>query len=68
VILTFTQRHHKLIVALECRDRSRKVLVPDVEGSTQSAGGRGSTAASWFPRPASLRPPLRRRPAITSAA
>jgi hypothetical protein len=31
VVLTFTQRHHKLIVALECRDRSRKVGVPDVE-------------------------------------
>jgi hypothetical protein len=31
VVLTFTQRHHQIVVALECRDRSRKVGVPDVE-------------------------------------
>jgi hypothetical protein len=31
VVLTFTQRHHKTVVALECRDQSRKVGVPAVE-------------------------------------
>jgi predicted helicase len=31
LVLTFTQRHHKIVVALECRDQSRKVGVPDVE-------------------------------------
>jgi Restriction endonuclease len=31
VVLTFTQRHHKILVALECRDRSRKVGVNSVE-------------------------------------
>lgn len=31
VVLTFTQRHHKLAVALECRDRGRRTGVPDVE-------------------------------------
>jgi Restriction endonuclease len=31
VVLTFTLHHHKILVALECRDRSRKVGVPDVE-------------------------------------
>jgi hypothetical protein len=31
IVLTFTPHHHKLVMALECRDRSRKVGVPDVE-------------------------------------
>jgi Restriction endonuclease len=31
VVLTFSMGHHELIVALECRDRSRKVGVPEVE-------------------------------------
>jgi hypothetical protein len=31
VVLTLKQRHHKVLVGLECRDRSRKVGVPDVE-------------------------------------
>jgi hypothetical protein len=31
VVLTFTDGHHELLVALECRDRSRAVGVPDVE-------------------------------------
>jgi hypothetical protein len=31
VVLTFSMQHHELIVALECRDRSRKVGVPEIE-------------------------------------
>jgi hypothetical protein len=31
VVLTFTQRHHKIILVLECRDRSRKVGVNAIE-------------------------------------
>jgi hypothetical protein len=31
VVLTFSLSHHSMLVALECRDRSRKVGVPDVE-------------------------------------
>jgi restriction endonuclease len=31
VVLTFTQAHHEFLLALECRDRSRPVGVPDVE-------------------------------------
>jgi hypothetical protein len=31
VVLTFMQHHHKFMMALECRDRSRKVGVPDAE-------------------------------------
>lgn len=32
VILTITSGHHKVIVAIECRDRSRPVGVPQIEG------------------------------------
>jgi Restriction endonuclease len=32
VVLTFTQAHHEFLLALECRNRSRPVGVPDVEG------------------------------------
>jgi hypothetical protein len=31
VVLTFALSHHTVVMALECRDRSRKVGVPDVE-------------------------------------
>ncbi|MCC7260070.1 MAG: restriction endonuclease [Alphaproteobacteria bacterium] len=31
VVITFRQNHHEIRVALECRDRSRAVGVPDVE-------------------------------------
>jgi Restriction endonuclease len=31
LVLTFTQRHHTFVMALECRDWSRKVGVPHVE-------------------------------------
>jgi hypothetical protein len=31
VVLTFSLSHHSMVMALECRDRSRKVGVPDVE-------------------------------------
>jgi hypothetical protein len=31
VVLTFSFSHHSMVLALECRDRSRKVGVPDVE-------------------------------------
>jgi hypothetical protein len=31
IVLTFTEGHHELLVALECRDRSRPVGVPEVE-------------------------------------
>jgi Restriction endonuclease len=31
VVLTVTNKHHQHIIALECRDRSRPVGVPDVE-------------------------------------
>ena len=31
VVLTFSLIHHTMVVALECRDRSRKVGVPDIE-------------------------------------
>jgi hypothetical protein len=31
VVLTIKHAHHELIVALECRDRSRKVGVPEIE-------------------------------------
>ena len=31
VVLTFSLGHHTLVMALECRDRSRKVGVPDLE-------------------------------------
>lgn len=31
VVLTFVLRHHTLRMAVECRDRSRKIGVPDVE-------------------------------------
>jgi hypothetical protein len=31
VVLTFSMKHHKMIVALECRDRNREVGVPEVE-------------------------------------
>lgn len=32
VVLTYNQSHHELIVAIECKDRSRPVGVPDIEG------------------------------------
>jgi len=31
VVLTFIEGHHELLIALECRDRSRPVGVPEVE-------------------------------------
>lgn len=31
VVLTFTQAHHEFLLALECRDRTRPVGVPEVE-------------------------------------
>lgn len=31
VVLTFSLSHHNLVMALECRDRSRKIGAPDVE-------------------------------------
>jgi hypothetical protein len=31
VVLTFSMQHHELIVALECKDRSRKIGVPEIE-------------------------------------
>jgi hypothetical protein len=31
VVLTYTLAHHKFLLALECRDRSRPIGVPDVE-------------------------------------
>lgn len=31
VVLTFEHAHHELIVAIECKDRSRPVGVPDIE-------------------------------------
>lgn len=31
VVLTYNQSHHELIVAIECKDRSRPVGVPDIE-------------------------------------
>jgi len=31
IVLTFLQGHHQLLLALECRDRSRPVGVPEVE-------------------------------------
>jgi len=31
VVLTYDQSHHKLTVAIECKDRSRPVGVPDIE-------------------------------------
>jgi hypothetical protein len=31
VVLTYSQSHHELIVAIECKDRSRPVGVPDIE-------------------------------------
>jgi len=31
VVLTYNQSHHELIVAIECKDRSRPVGVPDLE-------------------------------------
>jgi hypothetical protein len=31
VVVTFSFSHHSMVMALECRDRSRKVGVPDVE-------------------------------------
>ena len=31
VVLTFIQAHHEFLLALECRDRSRPVGVPEVE-------------------------------------
>jgi hypothetical protein len=31
VVLTFAEGHHELLLALECRDRSRPVGVPDIE-------------------------------------
>lgn len=32
VVITVTGSHHKTIIAIECRDRSRKITVNDVEG------------------------------------
>lgn len=31
VVLTFSQSHHEIIIAIECKDRSRPVGVPDIE-------------------------------------
>jgi restriction endonuclease len=31
VVITFSQGHHKVLIALECRDRSRKVGVGEIE-------------------------------------
>lgn len=31
VVLTFTLEHHSVLLAIECRDRSRKIGVPEVE-------------------------------------
>lgn len=31
VVLTYNQAHHELLVAIECKDRSRPVGVPDIE-------------------------------------
>jgi hypothetical protein len=35
VVLTFLQAHHQLLLALECRDRSRPVGVPEVEAFSE---------------------------------
>lgn len=32
VVITWRQQHHTIVTAIECRDRGRKVGVPDVEG------------------------------------
>jgi hypothetical protein len=32
VVITFQESHHTILIALECRDRSRPIGVPDVEG------------------------------------
>src|ERR1700730_6033228 len=31
VVLTFVLEHHSVLLAIECRDRSRKIGVPEVE-------------------------------------
>ncbi|MCW9012290.1 MAG: restriction endonuclease [Gammaproteobacteria bacterium] len=31
VVLTYNQSHHELVIAIECKDRSRPVGVPDIE-------------------------------------
>jgi hypothetical protein len=41
VVLIFTQRHHEILMALECRDRSRKVGVNSVEEFHSKCGGTG---------------------------
>jgi hypothetical protein len=50
VVITFTQAHHEFLLALECRDRSRPVGVPDVEGfhakCSRTGIGRGAMVSS----------------------
>jgi hypothetical protein len=41
VVLTFTERHHEMTLAIECRDRSRPVGVPDVEQFYAKCQGTG---------------------------
>lgn len=41
VVITLQQAHHKNLIALECRDRSRKVGVPELEAFHQKCADTG---------------------------
>jgi len=41
VVLTYRTHHHEIVVALECKDRSRKVGVPDIEAFKSKCNGTG---------------------------
>jgi hypothetical protein len=51
VVLTFTEGHHEILCALECRDRSRPVGVPAVEAFHNTM--RCSPGCRWTNGPAS---------------
>jgi hypothetical protein len=59
VVLTFTQAHHEFLLALECRDRTRPVGVPEIEAfhakCLRTGIGRGVVVSSAGFRKSSLK-------------
>jgi hypothetical protein len=45
VVITYEFAHHKVVLAIECRDRSRKIGVPEVEAFTAKCARCGVTRA-----------------------
>jgi hypothetical protein len=45
VVIAYTLAHHKVVLAIECRDRSRKIGVPEVEGFAKKCNACGVNRA-----------------------